>query len=101
MNKSEKRGYDKAQLELNDMTAENFREIAAYIEIEALIPEAETLARVFHEQYERLALEFGYKTRKASATSWKQVPECNKKLMTATARAVIGHFFHKRGSLKN
>jgi hypothetical protein len=35
----------------------------------------ETLARMFHEKYERLAPEFGYKTREESAVPWDEVPE--------------------------
>lgn len=35
---------------------------------------ASELARLFHETYERLAPEFGYKTRKESAVPWKDVP---------------------------
>jgi hypothetical protein len=34
---------------------------------------AEALARLFHETYERLAPEFGYETRKASAVPWEEV----------------------------
>lgn len=47
------------------------------------------LARLFHEAYERLALDFGYKTREASAVPWEDVPDDNKRLMTATAGAVL------------
>ncbi len=35
----------------------------------------EALARHFHETYERLAPEFGYRTREESAKPWEQVPE--------------------------
>lgn len=43
--------------------------------------QAEKLAQKFHESYERLAPNFGYKTREASAKPWSEVPEQNKKLM--------------------
>lgn len=51
----------------------------------------EELAKFFHETYEKLAPEFGYKTRKASAKPWQDVPENNRHLMTAVACAVYGH----------
>ena len=44
---------------------------------------SEELAKRFHEAYERLAPEFGYKTRDASAVPWADVPDNNKKLMIA------------------
>lgn len=50
---------------------------------------AEELARMFHEAYEKLAPNFGYKTREASAKPWSEVPENNKKLMIATASSVL------------
>jgi hypothetical protein len=50
---------------------------------------AELLARTFHESYERLAPSFGYDTRDDSRQPWEQVPEQNRKLMVATAEAVI------------
>lgn len=51
---------------------------------------AEELAREFHATYERLAPDFGYKTREESAKPWSEVPEDNRKLMIATARAILG-----------
>jgi hypothetical protein len=51
--------------------------------------EAETLARFFHETYERLAPTFGYETREASAVTWENVPAHNKGLMIETASEVI------------
>ena len=50
---------------------------------------AEKLARTFHETYERLAPDFGYATREASAVPWDHVPEQNKALMVATATEVL------------
>jgi hypothetical protein len=49
----------------------------------------ELLARTFHENYERLAPSFGYATRDDSRQPWEQVPDSNRKLMVATAEAVI------------
>lgn len=50
--------------------------------------QAESLAKLFHETYERLAPSFGYETRKDSAVPWDEVPENQKKLMTATCKEV-------------
>lgn len=50
---------------------------------------AEKLAQRFHEAYERLAPEFGYKTREASAVPWEDVPADNKALMVAVAGEVM------------
>ena len=49
----------------------------------------ELLARTFHNAYERLAPSFGYQTRDDSRQPWEEVPEQNRKLMVATAEAVI------------
>jgi hypothetical protein len=49
----------------------------------------EELARLFHETYERLAPEYGYKTREASAVPWDDVPAQNKSLMIAVAAHVL------------
>lgn len=51
--------------------------------------EAATVAQAFHEAYEELAPQFGYKTRKASAVPWADVPEGNRALMVATAERVV------------
>jgi hypothetical protein len=50
---------------------------------------AETLARNFHEAYERLAPEFGYETRKDSAVTWELVPERNRQLMIAVCTELL------------
>lgn len=49
---------------------------------------AEQVARLFHETYERLAPDFGYKTRTASAVPWDEVPGPNRSLMIAVAAEV-------------
>ena len=49
----------------------------------------EAAARAFHENYERLAPDYGYKTREASAVAWEGVPEKNRSLMLATVAAVL------------
>lgn len=53
----------------------------------ALTPER--LAQLFHETYERLAPDFEYKTREASAKPWADVPEQNKQLMIAVAAELL------------
>lgn len=50
--------------------------------------EPETVARMFHETYERLASDFGYETRRESAVPWEDVPERNRSLMVATVVAL-------------
>lgn len=52
---------------------------------------ADALARRFHEEYERLAPEFGYQTRQESAVPWSEVPTANKDLM----RAVVAEVFYE------
>jgi hypothetical protein len=51
--------------------------------------DAEQIAQAFHEAYERLAPDFGYKTREASAKPWAEVPEQNKALMAAVVRSLL------------
>lgn len=50
---------------------------------------AEDLARRFHETYERLAPDFGYETRRASAKPWAEVPEQNRALMVAVCAELL------------
>jgi outer membrane lipopolysaccharide assembly protein LptE/RlpB len=50
----------------------------------------EPIARRFHENYERLAPDFGYETREASAVAWAMVPQQNRELMVATVAALLG-----------
>ncbi len=50
---------------------------------------AEQIAQAFHEAYERLAPDFGYETREASAKPWGDVPEQNRSLMIAVVQALI------------
>ena len=51
--------------------------------------DAEFMARMFHEKYEKLAPSFGYVTRKATAKSWFEIPKNNKKLMIAVAQEIL------------
>ena len=53
-------------------------------------PAAEMIAKAFHEAYEKLAPEFGYKTREASAVPWEDVPQQNKDLMIRTVESLLG-----------
>lgn len=50
------------------------------------ISQPEKLARLFHETYERLAPEYGYKT---SEVPWDDVSVWNKSLMIAVAAHVL------------
>ena len=51
--------------------------------------DAETLARCFHEAYERLAPRFGYETRPETVVSWDEVPEQNWQLMIAVCDELL------------
>lgn len=53
------------------------------------IVDPEDLARLFHEAYERLAPEYGYKTREETAVSWSDVPDANKNLMIAVCKEIL------------
>lgn len=51
---------------------------------------SEELAKLFHEQYEKLAPDFDYKTPWARPIeTWAQIPERNKKLMIAVCSVVM------------
>ena len=49
----------------------------------------ESIARAFHEAYERLAPDHGYETRRASAKPWEDVPDQNKGLMIAVVHELV------------
>jgi len=49
----------------------------------------ERIAKAFHESYERLAPDFGYKTRKASAKPWEDVSQQNRDLMAAVVQDLL------------
>lgn len=51
-------------------------------------PQAEAVARAFHEAYERRAPAFGYETRQETAVPWPP-PEPNRSLMIAVARDLL------------
>lgn len=63
--------------------------LTAFIDSLTERADEEGIARRFHETYERLAPEFGYKTREASAVPWEAVPDANRRLMLATVREVL------------
>ena len=50
---------------------------------------AHDLAKEFHETYEQLAPQYGYKTRSESAVPWEDVPENNRRLMAAVMSHVM------------
>lgn len=51
--------------------------------------DVEPLAALFHATYERLAPQYGYETRAASAVPWDRVPENTRRLMVATVAEVL------------
>lgn len=50
---------------------------------------AHTIAKAFHEAYERLAPSFEYSTRVESAMGWEDLPQQNKMLMTAVVAELL------------
>ena len=62
--------------------------------------EAAALARQFHKIYERLAPDFGYKTREASAKPWDEVPEQNKQLMIAVCTEILHRHFGEQRAVE-
>lgn len=49
----------------------------------------ETIARRFHEAYERLAPRHGYVTRRESSVPWEDVPAQNKELMVDVISSLL------------
>ena len=49
----------------------------------------ERIAQAFHEAYERLAPNFGYRTRDESAKPWADVPAQNQALMMAVVGELL------------
>ena len=56
----------------------------------------ESVARLFHRNYEDLAPEFGYATRPESAVAWADVPEQNRALMIATVGQTLRDLLDKQ-----
>lgn len=101
-------GYDDVIVEFEDGTRERHYEPEVIARHQRPSPlsfeQTEVIARAFHDTYERLAPGFGYRTRKASAVPWAEVPEDNKRLMCATVRelhdqGVLGITDRTRGSV--
>lgn len=57
------------------------------------MPNAESVAKLFHDTYERLAPAFGYDTRPETRVPWDKVPERNKRLMIAVTAEVLAMLF--------
>lgn len=83
-----KRHIRRIETRINELEEEKTQ----LLETKNKIVSAEELAMFFHETYEKLAPEFSYKTKKASAVDWKDVPKNNKDLMIAVAEKVINRF---------
>lgn len=54
-----------------------------------LLQSPESIAKLFHAEYERLAPRYNYSTRVDTAKPWESVPENNRNLMVATCRSVF------------
>lgn len=77
---------------------ETMRDVCATCYGSGIDPEAaESIARLFHESYERLAPTFGYRTREVSAVAWGDVPEDDRRLMVATAGFVVARLKGRDG----
>ena len=50
---------------------------------------AESMARLFHETYERLAPAFGWRTKKGCNVPFDRLPQRNKALMIATCQTIL------------
>jgi hypothetical protein len=53
------------------------------------VKEVREIAKEFHQTYEKLAPLLGYKTRKATAVRWSEVPDKPKLLMMETVDNLI------------
>lgn len=49
----------------------------------------EQIARAFHEHYEHIAPELGYKTRPESAVRWEDLPVTNKAVMLSVVEVLL------------
>ena len=56
-------------------------------------PDPESVAKLFHDTYERLAPAYHYETRKETKVSWDNVPDDNRHLMIATVAEVLEKLF--------
>lgn len=72
---------------LNDSVRKAVGESEPFAKEFGIIPEQ--IARKFHEFYEEMAPDFGYKTREGSAVLWEEVPETNKNLMRAVCDRIL------------
>ena len=52
----------------------------------------ESLAKTFHERYEKFAPDFGYTTRVESSVPWEDVPKNNQYLMIAVCASILSDF---------
>lgn len=57
------------------------------------VPDAESVAKLFHDTYERLAPFFDYETREATRAPWEQIPEQNKRLMITVVTEILSQLF--------
>lgn len=61
------------------------------------MPNAESVAKLFHETYERLAPHYQYETRQETRVRWEDVPQRNKRLMIAVAAEILATIFATGG----
>jgi hypothetical protein len=58
--------------------------------------DSETVAKLFHEQYERLAPSYGWKTNPSSACAWENLPHANRELMVHVVNVVLDAIGYSR-----
>ena len=57
--------------------------------------EIKSIAMKFHETYERLSVEYGWKSQESCQVSFEELPEENRKLMLAVVREVCTPLLNK------
>ena len=82
--------YVRYQDEMHSAHLHRLHAVEAEVErLRAALGDPESIARRFHDAYERLAPHYGYETRAESAVPWDDVPAQNRALMVATVRAAL------------
>lgn len=68
---------------------ETCRQAVKEFAVEREFENADSLAKFFHDTYEGIAPDYGYKTREESAVPWSDVPDKNKALMIDVADRIL------------
>jgi len=87
--------YGKAFPILTDLVRPLVEEIERLRNVPNEMCSITSIAQHFHEEYERLAPDFGYFTKKSSQVPYKQLPDNHKGLMESVVFTVIGPMYRK------